>query len=283
MAPPVRVLLLVTALAAAIVPVAHGAPVKVTPKATVASATKTATKVAFRIDVAFTKPKNAPCAGTVTATTNLTAKKRATFVGKLARVATKCVAKVPGKLPVAKFGQKVRFAITFKGTAKIKPFAFTAKLNLTPPPPPPPPAPPGPPSTPPPTPLPQVHQKGLWGTDIPTTGPDNRFKFRIISDDTIPTITPFGSGLTMMCGGSDTLTQTVLNYAHSFPVLLDVAKDNYHFVNGNTDLTYNVMFTFTSATAGTGHFDAIGAYDFGVAGIQSCHISQDFPIFWVSA
>ena len=254
-----------------------------TPTATVANATKATTKVAFRIDVAFTKPKNASCSGTVTATTNVTAKKKATFSGKLARVASKCVAKVPGKLPVAKFGQKVRFTIAFKGSAKIKPFTFTAKLTLTPPPPPTPPTPPGPPSTPPSTPVPQLHQKGLWGTDTPTTGPDNRFKFRIISDDTITAIMPFGSGLTMMCGPTDTLSQTTLNYAHTFPVLLDVAKDSYHFVNGNTDLTYNVMFTFTSATGGTGHFDAIGAFDFGIGGIQSCHISQDFPIFWVSA
>jgi hypothetical protein len=268
-----------------VVTAASATPIKAKPKAVVTTAHKVGTNVVVRIHTSFVIPagkSGAICTGTVTASTKLAPKKTVTLTGSLRAVVPNCLVKLSGKLPVAKYGKTVAFTIAFKGSSKVKPLSFVAKLKLVPPPVPP--APPGgttPPLPPPPTGQVGVHMQGTWGTDTPTTGPDNRFIFRILADDSIPTISAFGSSYRMSCGPPpDMISATLLNYSHPFTVLVDSATDTFTYVNGNTNITYNVTFTFTGPTTGTGHFSGDGTWDFlGMVGPQHRQMSQDFTMF----
>ena len=272
------------------------APAKVKPAFTVTSAAVSGAKVRFAVAVAFTTPAGgkpaALCSGRVVATTRLSKRRRASWQAKLLSTATGCQATVKGSLPKQRFGAKVAFAFAYKGTAKLHAFAVVKTLKLTAPAPvaptnaapaPAPPAPPAPPVAPAPTtpttPIPDVHLKGSWASDDPTSGPYAQYRFTIGSDNVIQSVDDFGGSFKWYCGPSETLASANFSFDKPLTVFNEAAGGTYTLISGNTNVTYKFDFTFTGPATGTGSFSAMGAYDYGIDGVQSCHVAQTFTLY----
>jgi hypothetical protein len=296
------VLVALAVLAAALFPataIGAAAPVKVKPAFTVKSAAVSGAKVRFAITVVFATPAGGKpaslCSGRVVASTRLSRKRRASWAAKLAATATGCAATISGSLPKQRLGAKVAFAFSYKGTAKLHAFAVAKTLKLTQPaavaptgsapapaptaPAAPAPAAPQPPAGPPSTPIPDVHLKGNWATDDPTSGPYAQYRFAINPDNVILSVDDFGGSFKWYCGAGETLTSANFSFDKPLTVFNEAAGGAYNLISGNTNVVYTFDFKFTGPSTGTGSFSASGMYDYGVAGVQSCHVAQTFALY----
>ncbi|MBJ7328946.1 MAG: hypothetical protein JHC95_03550 [Solirubrobacteraceae bacterium] len=298
-----RRLVLVLAAPALLLPAtAAPAATRAKPAFAVRAATVSGATTKVKLGVSFTASSAKACDGSV----KVKVKKRAAS-GKLAFAKKACTASVSLKLPKASFGAKVAFTFSFKGNDAVAPFKVTKSLKVLPPPvpidsgassapqtpvgppsPPPPPAPPlpDPPAVIPTTPMALV-AKGTWGTDEPTVGPDDRFKFSVLSDGSISDITPFG-GFKWFCGAPPVSTFATFPFHSTMSVAgSNATQQTYHYVNGKTNVDYTFTLTFdvssgtqqTGAVLGSGKLHAQGAWDYGAATPESCSVDLDFTMY----
>lgn len=269
-----------------IVPTA-GAVQKVKPTVTIGAAEKSGKSTTFTINVTLLIPAGsaAVCSGKVTASYKLSPKKTAKWSGSL-KENPLCVAAIKGKLPAAKYGKKAKFGFSFKGSKTIKAFDVSKTLTLKPPGPPitPQPADPATPDpgvTSPPT-APGFHAKGHWATDDPTSGPYATYSFFINSSDRSPGLQNVGNNFKVLCGSAEPYTTvfTLLHFDEEFGYVQDEFHAGAHYAGGLNDLNYTFSGHFTSQYTGVGHFEAAGQVDIGGGSAMSCHVSQDFALYY---
>ena len=273
----------------------------VTPSVAVTAATVSGATLRTTIEVAFAIPARATaakaCAGTVRATTRLSRRTRRTLSGTLAVAGGRCRVTLRGALPKAFLGQRKAFKVTFAGNTIVKPFARTTTLKLAIAPPAPAPvtppttaptsAPPAAPPTTPPAGPPATSffdpaYKGTWGTDPPTTGVNDQWVITINGSGVVG-LSSFGA-FKWLCGAMDELTQANWNLVYqdtgSF-IAANHAEDTALHVSGATSTTVHWTLDFDGPSLGTGHgtMSASGQYDYGVDGVQSCHMTAAFTFY----
>jgi hypothetical protein len=264
-----------------LVPMA-GAVQKVRPAVEIGHAEKSGKNVKFTIAVTLALPASA-CKGKVTASHKVSKKKTLKWSASMKFNNVGCVAEIKGKLPVAKYGKKAKFGISFDGSKSVKAFNVSKTLTIVDPPAPPAPVPGSstPPATSPPA-APGFHAKGHWATDTPTSGPDAQYSWFINASGTSPGLQEYGGSFKVLCGSSapyDTFF-TNLHFDDEFGYFQDTFRASAHYASGLEDVNYTFSGQFTSQYAGVGHFEAVGQFDQGDGTARGCHVSQDFALYY---
>jgi hypothetical protein len=105
----------------------------VKPSVSIDSAARSGKTVKFVIDLSFPLPQGAlaaACKGKIKASAKLGHGKTASWSGALKAKSTFCDALIHAKLPKSKFGKKVAFKLSFKGSSAIKAFTISKKLSI---------------------------------------------------------------------------------------------------------------------------------------------------------